>query len=66
MEDPKTLKPLRGAPVEHWILLTGEAEGAITLEALRALGREALAGDAGLLAAHTRRGLARPTPRFST
>ena len=50
VEDAKTLEPLRGAAVEHWILLTGEAEGAITLEALRGLGRESLAGDAELLA----------------
>ena len=50
VEDPKTLEPLRGAPVEHWILLTGEAEGAITLEALRGLGRESLARDPELLA----------------
>jgi long-chain acyl-CoA synthetase len=50
VEDPKTLEPLRGAPIEHWILLTGEAEGAITLEALRGLGRESLARDPELLA----------------
>jgi long-chain acyl-CoA synthetase len=50
VEDPKTLGPLRAAPVAHWILLTGEAEGALTLDALRALGRDALAKDAGLLA----------------
>ncbi len=50
VEDPKTLKPLRGASVEHWVLLTGEAEGAITLNALRGLGREALARDPELLA----------------
>jgi long-chain acyl-CoA synthetase len=50
VEDAKTLEPLRGAAVEHWILLTGEAEGAITLEALRGLGRESLAGDPELLA----------------
>jgi long-chain acyl-CoA synthetase len=49
IEDPKTLKTLRGAPVDHWILLTGEAEGALTLEQLRARGREALAADARLL-----------------
>ena len=49
VEDPKTLGPLRGAQVEHWILLTGEAEGAITLEALRGLGRESLARDPELL-----------------
>lgn len=29
----------------RWILLTGEAEGAVTLEALRAAGRDALAAD---------------------
>src|ERR1035437_7013871 len=50
VEDPKTLQPLRGAPASHWILLTGEAEGAITLEALRGLGRDSLARDAELLA----------------
>ncbi|MCX6626120.1 MAG: AMP-dependent synthetase/ligase [Candidatus Solibacter sp.] len=50
VEDPKTLQPLRAAPAEHWILLTGEAEGAITLDALRAYGRHALASDADLLA----------------
>jgi len=50
VEDAKTLEPLRGAPVEHWILLTGEAEGAITLEALRGRGRESLAWDPELLA----------------
>ena len=50
VEDAKTLKPLRAAPVAFWILLTGEAEGAITLEALRGIGRDALARDAGLLA----------------
>lgn len=50
VEDAKTLEPLRGAPAGHWILLTGEAEGAITLEALRGLGRDALARDPELLA----------------
>jgi long-chain acyl-CoA synthetase len=50
VEDPKTLKPLRGASVAHWILLSGEAEEAMTLDALRRLGRDSLAGDAGLLA----------------
>ncbi|HMC59733.1 MAG TPA: AMP-binding protein, partial [Candidatus Solibacter sp.] len=42
-EDPKTLKTLQDAPVRTWILLTGEAEGALTLEGLRAMGREAMA-----------------------
>src|ERR1019366_1846444 len=57
VEDPKTLQPLRGAPASHWILLTGEAEGAITeaegvitLGALRTLGRDSLARDPELLA----------------
>jgi long-chain acyl-CoA synthetase len=50
VEDAKTLQPLRGAPAAHWILLTGEAEGALSLDALRKLGRDALTGDAGLLA----------------
>ena len=49
VEDPKTLKPLRAAPVAHWILLTGQAEGAITLDELRASGRDALAKDGELL-----------------
>lgn len=50
VEDPKTLQPLRSAPVEHWILLTGEAEGVLTLEQLRQLGRETLLRDPGLTA----------------
>jgi long-chain acyl-CoA synthetase len=49
VEDTKTLKALKGAPVEHWILLTGEAPGAVTLEALRTRGREAMARDPQLL-----------------
>ncbi len=39
VEDPKTLAALRGAPVQHFILMTGEAEGAISLAALRGHGR---------------------------
>lgn len=50
VEDPKTLKTLRSAPVRHWILLTGEAEGALTLVELRALGRQALTQDPQKLA----------------
>jgi long-chain acyl-CoA synthetase len=50
VEDAKTLKALRAAPAAHWILLTGEAPGALTLEALRKLGRDALASDPQLLA----------------
>jgi long-chain acyl-CoA synthetase len=49
VENPKTLKALLAAPVRHWILLTGEAEGALTLDALRARGREAMALDPGLM-----------------
>jgi long-chain acyl-CoA synthetase len=46
VEDPKTLASLRGAAhVRRWILLTGEAEGALTLEEVRAMGRDALARD---------------------
>jgi long-chain acyl-CoA synthetase len=48
VEDPQTLKPLRAAPVRRWILLTGEAEGALTLEQLRQAGREALTRDPSL------------------
>ncbi|MBZ5575916.1 MAG: long-chain fatty acid--CoA ligase [Acidobacteriia bacterium] len=48
VEDPKTWQPLRGAAVRHWILLTGEAEGALSLDALREQGRAALAQDPGL------------------
>jgi len=53
VEDAETLTRLREAaltPAVQWILLTGEAEGALSLEALRSLGREALAADPGLLA----------------
>jgi long-chain acyl-CoA synthetase len=49
VEDPAKLRELRAAAVRHWILFTGEAEGAITLEQLRARGREALAGDPQLI-----------------
>ena len=45
VEDPKALAALRDAPVQHWILLTGESVGALTLDALRSLGREAMARD---------------------
>ena len=50
VEDPKTLKPLRNAPVKHWILLTGAAEGALALEDLRKAGRDALVADPGMFA----------------
>ena len=48
VEDPKTFAALKDAPVRHFFLLTGEAEGAITLVELRALGRDAIAKDPGL------------------
>jgi long-chain acyl-CoA synthetase len=48
VENPKVFAALRGANTQHWILLTGEAEGAITLDALRELGRKAETEDPGL------------------
>ena len=48
VEDPKMLVALRGASVRHWLLLSGSAEGALTLDELRAQGRQALAADAQL------------------
>lgn len=49
VEDPKALRRLKeaaGCPLLHyWILLTGKAEGALTLEDLRREGRAALAED---------------------
>jgi len=48
VESPKMLEPLRRASVAHWILLTGEAEGAPTLEQLRQRGRTALDADSSL------------------
>ena len=41
VEDAQTFGKLKGAPVEHIILLTGEAEGAISLAQLRVHGRYA-------------------------
>ncbi len=49
VEGPAELEMLRDAPVRHWILLTGAAEGALTLEGLRWMGREAIARDPELL-----------------
>src|ERR1035438_7712696 len=40
---------LRQAPVRHWILLTGQAEGALALEDLRKMGRDALERDPALM-----------------
>jgi len=48
VEDPPTFQALRQAPVRHWILLTGQAAGALTLDELRGLGRQALGRDPGL------------------
>ena len=39
VEDPKMFRSLKDAPVSHFILLTGEAEGAISLADLRKHGR---------------------------
>jgi len=56
VEDEQSFRALRHAKVSRWILLTGQAEGALALDDLRALGREALARDvelAGNLRAQT-------------
>lgn len=50
VEDPKTFQALREAAKGHWILLTGEAEGAMTLGQLREQGRQLLASDPETLA----------------
>ena len=49
VETPKMLSALRSAPVEHFFLLTGEGEGALTLEQLRERGRAARAADPEIL-----------------
>ena len=41
VEDAKMFAKLKDAPVSHFVLLTGEAEGALSLAALRNMGREA-------------------------
>jgi long-chain acyl-CoA synthetase len=51
VEDAKSMQALMRAAGEpaldvHWIVITGEAEGTLTLEQLRAQGRQALADDA--------------------
>lgn len=48
VETPKTFSALRTAKVDQWILLTGEAEGALTIDALREMGRKAASADPGL------------------
>ena len=50
IEDPKSMRALmdeggKALPGMHWILLTGEAENAMTLEQLRAGGRDMLKRD---------------------
>lgn len=50
VEDPKTLGALHGAVDVPWILLTGEVEGAMTLEQLRERGRLALKEDSRYMA----------------
>lgn len=47
VEDPKTLEALRAAQDIPRILLTGEAEGVMSLDQLRQCGRQALAEDPG-------------------
>ncbi|HYP07982.1 MAG TPA: AMP-binding protein [Bryobacteraceae bacterium] len=50
VDDAKVLNSLREAGVQCplWILLSGEAEGAVTLESLRQRGRKAMADTPGL------------------
>ena len=45
VQDPASWQALAGASARHWILLTGEAPGALSLEELRFKGRAALAAD---------------------
>jgi long-chain acyl-CoA synthetase len=45
IENPEMLEELREAPVRQWILLTGRAAGALALEDLREMGRNALQRD---------------------
>ena len=49
VEDAQTFERLKAAPVSKWIVMTGEAPGAITLDHLRLCGREAMARDPELL-----------------
>jgi long-chain acyl-CoA synthetase len=50
VENQATYLLLKDAPVRHLILLTGWAEGVLTLEDLREMGREAMARDPELVA----------------
>ena len=49
VENPKMRKSLADAPVQWFILLTGEAEGSLSLDQLRQMGRDAMAQDPELL-----------------
>ncbi len=49
VENGKMLRQLHEAPVEHFFLLAGEAEGALSLDDLRRRGRDAMAADPDLL-----------------
>ena len=49
VEDPAMLAALRDAPLGHWFLLTGCAEGVPNLDDLREMGRAAMARDPELL-----------------
>src|SRR5713226_8069789 len=42
VEDAKTFGAMQNAAVRHFILLTGEADGAMPLDQLRALGRKTI------------------------
>ncbi len=48
VETPAMLAALRKAPVQHWILLTGESPDVLTLRALREKGRAVQSADPGL------------------
>ncbi len=48
VENAKMFGQLREAPVKHFFLLTGEAEGALSLEQLRRRGRDAVDADPAL------------------
>jgi long-chain acyl-CoA synthetase len=49
VEEPKLMDLLVKAPVAHWILLSGQREGSLTLDQLREKGRLAMAADLDLL-----------------
>ncbi len=53
VENPKTLEPLKSAPVEHFILMTGAADDALSLEDLQELGRAQIEADPARFAALT-------------